>query len=114
MGPDGKVFFQQVYPAGSTDHVLPSNYGDSILNTFELDDWPFQQWVLKARVLKPDPRFRTAQNAVKFWKSRYDPGMGGLVNYMMIIPAAIFLLLAFVFSFTLAARGPKAPLWPLH
>lgn len=110
MDPDGKVFFQQVYPAGSTDHVLPSNYGDSKLNTFELDDWPFRRWILKARVLKPDPRFKTANTEVKLWKNRYDPGMGGLVNYVMIIPAGVFLVLALITSLALAAKGSKAPL----
>lgn len=108
---DGKVFFQQVYPAGSTDHVLPSNYGDSQLNTFELDDRPFREWMLKARVLKPDPRFKTAMTQVKLWKDRYDPGMGGLVNYVMILPAGVFLVLALIISSALAGRGSRAPMF---
>lgn len=110
MDPDEKVFFQQVYPAGSTDHVLPDNYGGSQLNTFELDDWPFHTWTLKVRVLKPDPHFKTAHTAVKLWKNRYDPGMGGLIIYAMIIPAGIFLVVAFITSLALAAKGSKAPL----
>lgn len=108
--PDGKVFFQELYAAGSTDHSLPNNYGDSLLRTFEIDDSPWRQWTLKARVLKPDPRFRTAHTELKLWKERYDPGMGGLINYVMIIPAGIFLLIAFVTAAALAAGGPKTPL----
>jgi len=111
MDPDRKAYFQQVYAAGSTDHVLPSNYGDSKLNVFEIDDWPFRQWILKVRVLKPDPNFKTAYTAVKLWKNRYDPGMGGLFNYVMIIPAGVFLVLAFITALALAAKGSKVPLF---
>jgi hypothetical protein len=91
--------------------VLPSNYGDSKLGTLEIDDWPFQKWVLKARVLKPDSRFTTAYTELKLWKNRYDPGMGGLVNYVMIIPAGVCLMLAFITSLALAAHGSKLPLF---
>ena len=109
IAPDGKVFLQQVYSAGSVNHTLPSNYGDSRLGALELNDRPFRQWTLKARVLKPDSRFKSAYTEVKFWKNRYDPGMGGLINYAMIIPAGIFLALAFFASLLLAAKGSRAP-----
>ena len=111
IAPDGKVFLRQVYSAGSVNHTLPSNYGDSRLGTLELNGRPFRQWTLKARVLKPDPRFKTAYTEVKFWKNRYDPGMGGLINYVMIIPAGILLVLAFFTSLSLAAKGPRAPVF---
>ena len=110
IDPRGKILFQQVYPAGSTGHVLPRNYGDTTLSTLELDDWPLRQWILKARVLRADPRFKTARTEVKLWKNRYDPGMGGLVNYVMIIPAGVFLVFAFIAALPLAAAGFKVPL----
>lgn len=109
--PDGARFFHRVYASGSTGHLLPSNYGDSKLGSFKLDDWPFRSWVLRARVLKPDPRFKTARTQIKFWKDRYDPGMGGLMNYVMIIPALVFLVLSLVVSFALAANGIRTPIF---
>ena len=111
VDPDGKLFFQQIYPAGSTQHVLPSNYGDSKLGAFTFDEWPFREWILKARVLKPDLHFKTAGTAIKLWKQRYDPGMGGLINYVMIILAGIFLVLAFLASLALAKKGSHAPVF---
>lgn len=109
--PDGVRFLHQVYASGSTGHLLPSNYGDSKLGSFKLDDWPFRSWTIRARVLKPDPRFRTAQTQIKFWKDRYDPGMGGLMNYVMIIPALVFLGLSFLVSLSLAAKGARTPIF---
>jgi hypothetical protein len=109
--PDGVRFFHQVYASGSTGHLLPSNYGDSKLGSFKLDDWPLRSWMLRARVLKPDPRFNTAQTHIKFWKDRYDPGMGGLMNYVMIIPALVFLVLSFLVSLALAAKGFRTPIF---
>lgn len=75
-----------------------------------LDDWPWRSWELKARVLQPDARFRTARSEIRLWKDRYDPGMGGLVNYVMIIPAAVLLLLALGLAALLARRGRPRPL----
>lgn len=43
-------------------------------------------------------------------RDRQDPGMGGLLTYVLIIPAIMFLLLAVVLSFVLARRGRTAPL----
>ena len=111
IAPDGSVFFRRVYPAASTGHVLPDNYGDSQLGVFRIDGRPLQKWSLRARVLKPDSRFVTARTEVKLWRNRVDPGMGGLINYVMIIPAGIFLVLAFTTSLALAAKGSKWPLW---
>lgn len=108
---DGVRFFHQVYASGSTGHVLPSNYGDSKLGSFKLDDWPLRSWMLRARVLRPDPRFKTAQTQIKFWKDRYDPGMGGLMNYVMIIPALVFLVLSFLVSLALARKGSRTPIF---
>lgn len=108
--PDGAPFFHRVYAAGSTGHVLPSNYGDSRLGSFKLDDWPVRSWTLRARVLKADARFNTARTQIKFWKDRHDPGMGGMMNYVMFIPALVFLVLAFPVSLALEAKGFRTPI----
>lgn len=105
----GMRFFHRLYAPGSTGHVLPSNYGDRKLGSFELDDLPLRNWTLAARVVEPDPRFKTARTEIKFWKERYDPGMGGLMNYVMAIPALLFLVLSFLASLALASRGFRTP-----
>lgn len=108
--PTGR-FFDQLYRAGSTTHVIPNNYGDTQLATLKVDGWPVRSWTLKARVLHPDPAYRGVISEIKFWKGRYDPGMGGLVNYVMAVPALIFLLLAFATAVALARKVSPAPLW---
>jgi hypothetical protein len=108
--PNGRAVFQRTYPPNSTGLVLPINYGDSELAELDLDDSPLRRWTLQARVLSPDERFRTAQTTLKFWKQRYDPGMGGMMNYVMIFPAGFFLLLAGMSAATLARDRRFVPL----
>lgn len=110
VDPEGKIFFHRAYAAGAANHVLTNDYSDSQLEKLALADWPLRAWILKARVLRPDSRFKTAHTQVKLWKERYDPGMGGLMNYVMIIPAGFFLLLSFLASLGLAANSSRAPL----
>lgn len=110
IDPAGHPVFARVFPPGSTDHVLPMNYGDSRLAEVPLNDWPVRQWTLKARVLTPDERFRTARTQVKFWKQRYDPGMGGMMNYLMIVPAGVLMVLAFATALSLFRSGRRIPM----
>lgn len=110
LDPGGRPVFERVFPGGATGHVLPINYGDSRLVEVPVDDWPLRRWTLKARVLAPDERFKTARSSVKFWKQRYDPGMGGMMNYVMIVPAGVFMLLAFFAALSLFRHGRRAPI----
>jgi hypothetical protein len=110
VDPSGRVLFQQVYPPGSIEHRLPQNYGDTALKTLEIEDWPLRRWTLKARVLVPDSRFKTGQSVIKFWKQRYDPGMGGLIYFVLIIPAGFFLLVAALCAAAIARGGSKIPI----
>jgi hypothetical protein len=110
VDPSGRAFFQQAYPPGSIDHRLPQNYGDTALNTFEIEGWPLRRWTLKARVIEPDPRFKTGRSEIKFWKQRYDPGMGGMIYFVLIIPAGFFLLLAVFLATAIARHGSKIPI----
>ena len=109
IAPDGTSYFQQSYSGTAIEHVLPDNYGDTQLAMLELEDWPLRPWVVKARVIEPDEHFKTAFTEVKLWKQRYDPGMGGLMNYAMIVPAAVFLCIALASSLWLAVIGSKIP-----
>ena len=110
LRPDGSAAFQQKYAPAATGLVLPINYNDAQLAELPLNDWPLRRWTLQARVLTPDARFRTAMTSIKLYKQRYDPGMGGMMNYVMIFPAGVFLTVAFLIALSLAKRGPRAPL----
>lgn len=110
LDPEGNAVFEESFAGRETDHEIPGNYGDAELATLVLDDWPVRKWTLKFRVIDPDPGFKGIHTQVKLWKQRDDPGMGGLLNYVMIIPAGVFLLLALAASAALAARRRR---WPL-
>ena len=109
-GPDGKPVLYRTYASGATGHQIPSNYGDVKLATLELDGSPLRSWTLRLEVLKPDPMFRTAQTHLKLYKRQYNSGMGGLVNYAIMIPGAVLLLLALAVSVPLFRGGSRLPL----
>ena len=108
LGPNENAVFRQRYAAGTTGHSVPSNYGDKTLTTIQLNDWPLRSWKLQVKLDRPDPKFRTVLTEVKLRKQRYDPGMGGLMNYAMMLPAAVFLALALGTSLALVKRS-KVP-----
>lgn len=108
--PGGRRVFRRTYERGSTGLMLPINYGDSRLADIALRDWPLRRWTLAARVLAPDDHFKTAQSALKLYKQRYDPGMGGMLNYVMILPAVVLMVLALAAAIALARRGRRLPI----
>jgi hypothetical protein len=110
LDPDGRPVLQKSYPAGATGHRVPNNYGDVALETLTLDGWPLRSWQLRVRVASADPNFVTGQTHIALRKQRYDPGMGGLMNYAMIVPGVIFLVIAFVLTVPLARAGVRLPL----
>jgi hypothetical protein len=110
LTPNGLAAFRRQYAPGATGLLLPINYGDAELAELLLSDSPLQRWTLQARVLTPDERFKTAITSLKLYKQRYDPGMGGMINYVMIVPAGLFLVIAFLTALALAKRGSRAPL----
>ena len=110
MTPEGRTYFHQRYAPGSTGHVLPDNYGDRRLALLDLDGNPLQSWLLRYRVTQPDRGFPPNMTELKLWKERPDPGMGGLMNYVMIIPALFFTLVAGILATVLAAKKHYLPL----
>lgn len=111
--PSGRTVFERTYGPGTLDHRIPLNYGDNQLETITLDDWPLRRWDLQVQIVDGDPKFQTSITQLKLRKQRYDPGMGGLMNYAMILPAGLFLLLALGCSIPLARDrgwGGKVPL----
>lgn len=110
LNPRGEHAFAQQFPPGSTGLLLPINYSDAQLAELPLDGFALGHWLLRARVLGPDPRFKTATTTIKLHKQRYDPGMGGMMNYVMIFPAVLFTVLAFFAAVPLARQGSRAPI----
>lgn len=109
VDPDGRVVLQRAYPPGSTGHSVPSNYGDVTLDTVDVDDWPFRRWELLVKVSDGDPGFENVRSEIKLRKERPELGMGGLMNYAMILPAGILLILATLIAVPLRATS-RAPL----
>ena len=108
--PDDQIIFEKMYPPGSTGHRVPTNYGDIRLDTLTLDDGPWRPWRLHARVVSGDPNFETTQTELRLRRQRYEPGMGGLMNYAMIIPGSILLFVSFLLALPLASSGKRFPL----
>ncbi|HEX2281059.1 MAG TPA: hypothetical protein VHG52_04775 [Thermomicrobiales bacterium] len=110
VDPDGRVVLQRAYPPGSTGHSVPANYGDVTLDAVDLDDWPFRRWALLVRVSDGDPGFEDVRSEIKLRKERPDLGMGGMINYVMIVPAGILLILATLVAVPLARMNTRTPL----
>lgn len=109
-GAQGNTVFAREYYGEYLMHKVPNGYGDTALAEINISGWPWQQGVLAVRVTEPDPAFRTTRSELKLWKVQRDVGMGGLINYAMLLPGILLLLLAFAFAVPLARRGHK---WPL-
>jgi hypothetical protein len=110
--PSGEPVLQRSFAGDSMQHVRPDNMHWSALDSLALDDRPWRSWELSVRVVRADPAFAGTRSAITLRKQRYDPGMGGMANYIMIVPAGVCLLLALVVSHALWTRtGAIAPLW---
>ena len=109
-GPDGTTRFEGEIPSSTIEHALPNGYGDTEIAVLPLTRSVVRRWTLAVRVARADQRFSGVRSEVKLWRQRDDPGMGGLINYVMIFPAMVFMLLALTVSVPLASRGWKTPL----
>lgn len=85
------------------------------LDSPRLDGLPFRTWRLEARVAEGDAALAAGpgvRSRLLLRKDRPDPGMGGLINYAMIFPAAAFLLLSLGLAIAIARRGgSRTPIW---
>jgi hypothetical protein len=107
--PSGDTFFDHRFNPATIDHTMPYNYGDTKFAGMALEAARVRPWTVAVRVTRADPQFAGVGSELKLWRDRTDPGMGGLIAYVLIIPAMILLLLAVVLSFVLARRGRLAP-----
>lgn len=110
LGADEQPVLDRLYRGETLDHTVPRGYGDVRLATLNIKGKPWRPGTLQVRVTEPDPAFRTTRSEVRLWKEQPELGMGGLVNYAMMVPGGIMLVLSFLFASMLASRGHK---WPL-
>lgn len=108
--PDGRLVLDRLYNSAELNYRVPSNYGDRVLNLLSLAGWPLRSWELRAKIADGDDDFQTVRSELKLWKERYDPGMGGMINYVMIFPAVLFLSFAFLVALPLFKSGTRFPL----
>lgn len=108
--PGGQVFYEQRFQGDAIAHAIPDNYGDAVLARMDLEPARIRRWTVAVRVTRPDPQFAGLSSAVKLWSERPDPGMGGLANYVMIVPAMVFAVVALLVALPLARRGSRGPL----
>jgi hypothetical protein len=60
---------------------------------------------LSARVIEADPRFAGVRTNVHLRRRQYDPGMGGMMNYVMLVPGILFLVIALGLGANMSGRG---------
>jgi hypothetical protein len=111
LNPVGGPVFDQRYQPGSSGHKRPDNMEWTQLARLQLPATGRRTWRLEARVVQPDARFAGVASRVLVREERDDPGMGGLVNYVMPIPAVAFGLFALLIGAVIAKR--KEGRWPL-
>lgn len=110
LGADDQPVLDRLYRGETLNHKVPQGYGDVRLALLNVKGKPWRPGTLQVSVREPDPAFRTTRSEIKLWKERPNAGMGGLANYVMMVPGGIMLILSLVLASVLAARGRK---WPL-
>lgn len=103
VDPDGRVAFALRHPPDPLAHPMPDNMVWTQLA--RLERLAPGTWTLSARVRRGDPRFAGKVSRVLVRPVRPGVGMGGLLNYAMMIPAAVFGALALGFAAATALRG---------
>jgi hypothetical protein len=108
--PDGTTFFERRFNPDTVDHRMPYNYGDTKLAIVPIAAARIRPWTLSVQVTRADPQFAGVRSELKFWREHADPGMGGMITYVLIFPAIVLLLLAVVLAIVLLQRGRTVPL----
>ncbi len=110
-GPDGHVLVHRIVD-GSSAHMRPNNMSWTVLDSVRLERSLGKKSRLTARVIQPDPQFAGVTTTVHLRQRQYDPGMGGLVNFVMLFPGIVFMAVSFAIALSISHRGGGAtPLW---
>ena len=86
----------------------------SRLGEVTLRELPLNAWRLETRTVEGSAAFADARfsSRVILRPDRPDRGMGGLINYAMIVPAGLFLVLALGLAVMYGQRtGRQWPAW---
>lgn len=108
--PGGDTLLDRRFGPTAFAHSMPYNYGDAKLASIPLDAARIRPWTVSIEVTRADPSFTGVRSEVKLWRERTDLGMGGMITYVLIFPAIVFLLLAVVLAIVLLRRGRRVPL----
>jgi len=78
----------------SMAHPRPSNMSWTQLDSVKLERNLLDPITLSARVVAADAGFAGVMTRVHLRRRQYDPGMGGMVNYVMLAPGILALIVA--------------------
>lgn len=114
--PDGGIERELALDGEELDHRLPAGGMTwTRIDELRLPGGPLGRWRLEGRVAAPDPRFAGSdllRSRLLLRPRRSDPGMGGLLNYAMIVPATLLLLLSLALALAVAHRtGRRGTVW---
>lgn len=101
----GREIVRRIVDSASAPHMRPNNMSWTPLDSIHLDRDVTGKMTLSARVLDPDPQFAGVRTRLHLRMRQYDPGMGGLVNYVALAPGILFLAIATGSAISIAGRG---------
>lgn len=110
LDPSGTLAFHRIYEGNTLVHGRPDNMEWSELASLELRGSPWRAWMLEARTIRADTAFHAVHSTLTLRRVRDDPGMGGLINYVMPIPGFILMMVSLLPAAWLGRRGTRAPL----
>lgn len=115
LTPDGDVYARWVYDGGEPEHAAAGGMTWTRLAQVTLRDLPLRPWRIEARTTAAAPAFAAdpdLSTRLLLRPDRPEVGMGGLINYAMIVPAVLFLCLAMVLGLALTRwTGRRWPAW---
>lgn len=107
---DGRELINRILDSSSA-HMRPDNMSWSLLDSLMLSRRIVGQMRLSAVVGTGDQQFRGVTTTVHLRRRQYDPGMGGLVNYVVLLPGIIFMVLSGAAGLSVLQHGgSRAPL----
>ncbi len=104
---DGREVAKLIVDSAS-GHTRPENMSWTPLDSIRLERSMAGQMTLSARLIESDPQFAGVRTRLHLRLRQYDPGMGGLVNYVALAPGILFTVIALATSISISQRGWSA------
>lgn len=102
---DGRELVRRTVDSASAPHMRPNNMSWTPLDSVQLRRELVGKMTLSVRVLEADPQFAGVRTRLHLRLRQYDPGMGGLMNYVVLAPGILFLAIAVGSAISIAQRG---------